>query len=237
MTLEVEYKPLILLPGDQSSLCDIDFVHVNRKEKSIHQQIVLVEITSIFLALVCFILTAYLAYEDRSVAASAISVDCFLDILAFSVCIWRYQSADSGKSIKWKDMIASVTLSCIFIITTIWIEYLSVNSYLNSDRPKASVFFIAIAVWQAILFMIIALIKFALAKRIEHNSVIISDGINSVVCAMSNLSMAVSMTLYIINPNIWYLDSLFGFFIGLFTLAYGVQLMLPHVCSRKNIKH
>lgn len=155
-------------------------------------------------------------------AASAIAVDCFLDILAFSVCIWRYQSANDGhKSIKWMDMIASITLSCIFIITTIWIEYLSINSYLHGERPRESVFYIAIAVWQSILFMIIACIKFILATKIEHNSVIISDGINSVVCSLSNLSMAVSMTLFIFNPNIWYLDSLFGLFIGLFTLAYG----------------
>jgi len=100
-----------------------------------------------------------------------------------------------------------------------------VNNYLNGDSPIASVFFIGIAVWQAIIFFIIAIIKFLLASMIEHNSVIISDGINSVVCAVSNLSMSVSMTLFIFNPNIWYLDSLFGFFIGMFTLAYGKFLI------------
>ncbi len=235
-----------------------DFLEFNQfvrniEEEAVNRKIVIVEYISIFLTLACFVLTAILAYDDKSVTgntfiyltsksslytywiflkltALAISIDSFLDILAYVVCIWRYHQTNDSKRSKNKDKIASIILALLFLASSIWVEIESVKSFLEEEKPLKSFVFIGIAIFQSILFSILSIIKFLLAQKLVNNVVIISDGVNSIIASLSNLSMAISMIFFIANNNIWYLDSIFGFIIGILVFIYGTQLLMKNVC-------
>lgn len=160
----------------------------------------------------------------------AIAIDTFLDILSYVICIWRYSNIKNNsdpKQTQRKDMIASISLALLFLTSAFWVEMQSVKSYIYEEKPSMSLLFIIIAIFQSALFSILAIIKFYLARKTKSNSVIISDGINCLVASFSNLSMAISMTFYI-TYGIWYLDSLFGFCIGILVFIYGTQLLLSN---------
>lgn len=219
-----------------------DFYEVNQyvrniQEDAIHRKIIYVEYLSIFLTLACFILTTYLAFDDNSVTALAISVDTLLDVFAYIVCIWRYkkssqQIGDKLKSEGYdKDQVASITLAILFLVSAFWVEMWSVKSFLTDEKPIESYIFIVIALFQSFIFSILAIIKFLLAQKLTNSSVILSDGINSLICSLSNLSMAVSMVLYI-TMDIYSFDSIFGFLIGVLIFVYGTQLLMNNCCFK-----
>ena len=108
----------------------------------------------------------------------------------------------------------------------------SIKSYIYGEKPSMSSMFIAVAIFQSILFSLLAIIKFLLAQKTKFNKVIISDGINCIVASFSNLSMAISMALYI-TFDIWYFDSLFGFSIGVIVFIYGAHLLLSNCFKLK----
>lgn len=221
--------------NSKNDFIEIDQFMQNIQEESVHRKIIYVEYLSIFLTISCFILTTFLAYDDNSMTAMAIAVDTFLDVLAYIICIWRYQkssqSKNSKENVQYKDQVASITLALIFIFSAFWVEVLSVKSYLAAERPVRSYIFITVAIFQSLVFSILAIIKFLLAQKLSNSAVIVSDGINSLICSLSNLSMAISMITYI-TLDIWYFDSIFGFLVGVLVFIYGTQLLMSNCCFK-----
>ena len=222
-------------PEQTSTKVRNDFLEFNQfikniREESVNRKIVIIEYVSIILTAGCFFLTAYLAYDDNSITALAICIDSFLDVLAYIICIWRYHKVTDKQKDRAKDIKASIFLAVLFLASSFWVEVESIKSYLDEEKPLKSFSFIAIALFQSAVFSILSIIKFYLAQKITLNSVIISDGINSIVASLSNLSMAISMSMYMLDNEIWYLDSIFGFFIGILVFIYGTQLLMSNVC-------
>ena len=67
--------------------------------------------------------------------------------------------------------------------------------------------------------------KYYLAGLINNNTVLISDGMN---CLLNAISIALFSLAMFINYYyyVWYLSSIFGILVGLFTFGYGCYLLM-----------
>ena len=214
---------------------DIEFCFFLQKmrEQSIRSHIILIEVLSILLTIFGAVLTSYLAYIDYSMTALAISIDNFLDILAYTVIVWRYIRSDEINSDK-RDTRANLILSVLFIFSAVCIEYESARNLLFQQKPIASGFFVLSSVLQSITFSMIAIIKFYLAQKLITSQALTTSGINSLICGFSYFSMALGMSAYVVYPSIWYLDSLFGFCTGLLVFVYGSTSFIKYACTSES---
>lgn len=149
--------------------------YLNRiKENSTRTKIIYIEFLSIFVTIMCCIISGILAYEDHSQSALAISIDSFIDILFYTIVIWRYfKQIDSNSN---KDRFALIWLSIIFFISSFLIEFESVSSILHIRKPISSKSFILISIIQSIVFSLFSILKFYLARNFMNNQVLISSG-------------------------------------------------------------
>lgn len=194
------------------------------KEESTRKKIIFVEYVSIVLTVLSFFLSAYLAYEDYSMTAMAIAADSLLDILVHLTVIWRYIVPIEIDS-KKRDFYSSLLLAILFLTSSFCIGFESAQNLVLQKLPVASLTFILIGVVQSILFCLLSIYKFYLANRISQNASVISSGIDSFITGLSSFSMALSMTIFVMDKKIWYLDSVFGIFIGCMVFIYGFHLI------------
>lgn len=195
------------------------------------RRLVHIEYASIIATVISFIVLAILAYEDDSVSAFAFATDSFLDILAYMVVIWRFTSVSNRKlKSSTKDRVALLCLGFFFVLSSIGVEYESLHNLIFKIKPIPSFLFIIIGFFETLLFGLLSILKFLLAKRIKNNKTVISDGINSLIASASALSMTIGMSSFVINRNIWYLDAIFGFFMGLCVFIYGFKLIVSNTC-------
>lgn len=83
------------------------------KEESTRKKIILVEYLTIFLTIICCLTTGYLALEDDSMAAMAVSADSLLDILVHIIVIWCYHKP-MEKQAKNTQLYTSVFIAVLF---------------------------------------------------------------------------------------------------------------------------
>jgi divalent metal cation (Fe/Co/Zn/Cd) transporter len=200
------------------------------QEQSARHRIILVESVSIGLTILCALLTGYLALVDYSTAALAIAIDSFIDILAYSVIIWRYMRSEQINSDK-RDSRATLILAVLFIFSAVCIEFEAIKNLILEIKPVPSGMFILASVLESVTFSILSITKFMIAQRLISSNALTTSGINSLICSFSYLSMAISMSTYVLFPSIWYLDSLFGFCIGVLVFGYGISSFWKYTCS------
>ena len=204
---------------------DFDCFLSQIKEESIRKKIILIELFSVLFTLISCSLSGYFWIMSGSITALAISADSFLDILAYLTIIWRYFKPRDINSIH-RDRIAQLFFSIIFLVTAICIEFESVKNLFLKIKPKPDIFFILISILQSLIFSIISIIKFLLCQRLKINSCLYSSGVNSLMAAFGLFSIALSMSVFIYEPNIWYLDSVFGFSMGIVIFIYATSIFI-----------
>lgn len=194
---------------------------ISTKDEEIKKRITQVEYVSIFIVLVCLIVSTILAIEENSAASSALAVDSFLDLLSFVAIIWRYSSRECSVN---KERNTLLILAFLFIISACLVEIESIRNMLNYIKPNMSKGFIIINFAQGACFAILGAYKFYLASKTSLSHSLKSDAVNSIISAFDCFAMSVSMWIYMIDSDVWYLDSMFGSITGLFILAYGVHI-------------
>jgi divalent metal cation (Fe/Co/Zn/Cd) transporter len=190
------------------------------------------EYFSIFVTLTSFIIYTVLAFEDASVSAFAFATDSFLDIVAYVVVIWRFSKTGDLHSDS-KDRVSLISLGVVFVVSSIGIEYESINNLVFRKKPIASLTFILIGFAECIVFCALTIAKFIIANKLGNNTTIISDAINSLLASFSVLSMSIGMILFTCDPGIWYLDAVLGFLIGAFVFLYGSKLLIQNLFFAK----
>jgi divalent metal cation (Fe/Co/Zn/Cd) transporter len=210
---------------------EFKYFMIKMQEQSARQRIIFVETVSIGLTVVCALLTSYLALVDYSMTAWAIAVDSFIDVVAYSVIIWRYMRSSEINS-ETRDTRASLVLGMLFILSAVVIEFESVQNLLLITKPVPSGLFILASVLESVTFSLLSIIKFMIAQQLlTSKQALTTSGINSLICSFSYLSMAIGMSVYVLFNEIWWLDSLFGFCIGVLVFGYGVSLLWKYTCS------
>ena len=203
--------------------------HNNSLEENFYtRRLILLEYVSIALTSISFVVFAVLSYEDTSVSAFAFSVDSFLDVLTYIIMIWRFSSENDVHAIN-KDRPALIGIGFVFLFSALAVEYESVKNLVSMTKPIQSMLFVELGIVETILFAVLAILKFLISTKIEANKTIISDGINSLIAAFAAFSMTIGMTIFVVSPEIWYLDAVFGFFMGLFVFVYGCKLLYDNI--------
>ena len=144
--------------------------------------------------------------------------------MIFLIILWRY----CGKSdVDWmikKERYALTALGVLFFISAAIVEYESIQNIALVIKPKPSNGFIIINMIQGVLFLYIGIYKFKLSKKVKTSSSLVSDSVNSVISSFDCFSMSFSMTLFVLYPTVWYMDSVFGIIMGIFIFTYGCSL-------------
>lgn len=201
------------------------------RERSVRNKILLVESLCVLLNVVCCVTSSYLALTDFSIMAMAVSIDSLLDIFAHLTVIWRYRRTNELNSCN-RDTRACIILAVVFFASSFLIEFESIRNLTFRIKPKQSYMFIFLSLFQSFAFNALCVCTFVLSQKINKNSTLISSGINSLVSGLSTLSMAVSMSIYTMNPKVWYTDSIFGLIMGIMVFIYGCQLLVMNTCFR-----
>ncbi len=186
------------------------------------RKIVMIEYASIGAVTACLVMSIILAFEDRSASALALAVDSLLDILSYTVLLWRFSGSDKNSYGKEKQTL--IALGCLFVASGLIVEFESIGDYMHVVKPRPSKGFIFINLVQGFMFVALGVYKLRLSQETPLGSSLLSDGVNSIISALDCFSMSASMTIYISNRNVWYLDSMFGIIMGLFIIAYGCYL-------------
>jgi divalent metal cation (Fe/Co/Zn/Cd) transporter len=195
------------------------------------RKIIKIEYISIGAVTVCLVVSLILAYQDRSASAMALAVDSLLDILSYTVILWRFSGKEKNSHGKEKHTL--IALGTLFIISGFIVECESISDYMKVVKPRPSKGFIFINLVQGAMFTAIGVYKLKLSQETPLGNSLLSDGVNSIISALDCFSMSVSMTIFVTNRNVWYLDSMFGIIIGLFIIAYGCYLFFQ-VRSQRN---
>ena len=206
---------------------DFDSFLNKLREESVRKKIILIEVFSITFTLVSCAVSGYFWITAGSMAAMAVSADSFLDILAYLTIIWRYFKPSDLNSIK-RDRKAQLLFSILFLVTAICIEYESFKNLFFMIKPKPNHVFILISVLQSIVFSFISILKFKLCRNLKLNSCLFASGVNSLMAAFGLFSMALSMTIFVYSEDIWYLDSILGFILGIALFIYSAKLLFAN---------
>lgn len=212
----------------KSESTDFDSFLKKIKEETVRKRILIVETVSIFLTITACIVSGLLALKDFSTVALAVSIDSLLDILAYFIVMWRYLRPNELDSTK-RDQRAQILLSFIFFLSAFCIEFESIKNLVSDYKPLPSHNYIFISIAQSLTFSTLSIFKFVLCQQIRFNSSLFASGINSLVASLSSFSMALSMTFFVYNPSIWWLDSVFGLVIGLLVFIYGSELFFLNI--------
>lgn len=174
-------------------------------------------------------MSTYFAMEYFTVTALAVSIDSFLDIIAHSIVLWRYNRPQSLNS-RSRDIRASILLALLFFVSSLLIEFESIRNLILRLKPTPTFFLVATCLFQSVAFNALSVYTFILAQRIKKNSTLISSGVNSLMSGLSNLSLGVSMGLLMLYPRVWYFDSIFGLICGIMVFIYACQLFVMNTC-------
>lgn len=178
-------------------------------------------IISVFVSLVCGIVTFFLAIEDRSISALGFAVDTILDVLSFIAIIWRFTSTtDSTK----REVYVLRILSLLFFISGLGVFIDSINDLRDRVHPLTNYYLVIAAVIQTVIFFSLALAKYIVAKKLNVISAY-SDVFNTFIAGFTACSIGITITIYNSNNNLWYLDPIIGMIISIVIMGYGIWMM------------
>ena len=200
----------------------------NENETTQRHALITLNIISIFVSIVCGLITFFLAIEERSISALGFAVDTILDVLSFLIIIWRFQSSNEQTK---REIYVLRILAILFFTSGLGVCMTSIFDLRNRIHPIPN-HYLAIAVTlETLIFFCLALGKFIAAKKLNIISVY-SDALNTFISGLTALSVVISIKIYNSNENIWYIDPTIGMFISIIIMLYGIWMMFQ---SYKNI--
>jgi divalent metal cation (Fe/Co/Zn/Cd) transporter len=184
--------------------------------------LITLNIISIVVSTVCGSITFFLAVEDQSVSALGFAIDTILDVLAFSIIIWRFTSTHEQVQ---REAFALRILAVLFFISGFAVFIDSILDLRNQTHPIHNQYLVMAVAVQTLIFMCLAIGKYLVAKRLNVTSAY-SDAFNTLISALMAVSVAISITIYNSNDDIWYLDMIMGMFFSLTMMLGGIWMMI-----------
>jgi divalent metal cation (Fe/Co/Zn/Cd) transporter len=197
-------------------------------ETTTRHALITLNIISIVVSTVCGLITFFLAIEEQSASALGFATDTILDVLAFITIIWRFTSSqDQAK----REIYVLRILAVLFFLSGFAVFIDSILDISNQIHPIPNHYLAVAVAIQTLIFSCLAFGKYKVAKKLRVISAY-SDAFNTLISALMALSVAVSITIYNSNPNVWYIDPIVGIFISVTIMIYGIWMMYK---SFKNI--
>ena len=214
-----ENRPIQIRMFDDEKL---DLIVVSTPIGRTHRHVLItLNIISIFVSFVCGTVTFFLAIEDQSTAALGFATDTILDVLAFSIIIWRFTT--SRKSSQ-REMFASRLLATLLFLSGSTVLIFSIFDLANEQRPIQNRYLVIALIIQTLVFLCLSIGKFLVAERLRTVSAY-SDAFNTFVAAAMAFSVAIGTAIYNANENIWYLDAMIGLVFSLMSVVYGLWMI------------
>ncbi|CAF1126786.1 unnamed protein product [Didymodactylos carnosus] len=190
-------------------------------DKTTRHALITLNIISIVVSSVCGIITFFLAIEEQSASALGFAVDTILDVLSFAAIIWRFIS--SVNNLK-REIYALRMMSILFFVSGLGVFLDSVLDIRHKIKPVPNRYLVIAAAIQTIVFAVLAFAKAIVAKKLNVISAY-SDAFNTGISSLMALSVAISVTVYNLNPTVWYLDPMVGLTISVVIMAYGIWML------------
>jgi len=215
------------LPNESENNEKIDlFVPTNtslstEEETTTRHALITLNIISIVVSTVCGLITFFLAVEEQSASALGFAVDTILDVLSFLTIIWRFTST---KDQVQREIYVLRILAILFFVSGFGVFIDSAVDIRHKIHPIPNHYLIVAVVIQTIIFFCLAFGKYTIAKKLNVISAY-SDAFNTLISALMALSVAVSITIYNSNQNVWYFDPMVGMVISVTIMIYGIWMM------------
>ena len=193
----------------------------SQTDSNTRHAMITLNIISVFVSLVCGVVTFFLAIEDRSTSALGFAVDTILDVLSFIAIIWRFTSTkDQSK----REIYVLRILAILFFISGLGVLIDSINDLRDRIHPLKNYYLVIAAVIETLVFFCLALAKYIVAKKLNVISAY-SDVFNTFMAGVTACSIGITITIYNSHNNLWYLDPIIGMIIALVIMAYGLWMM------------
>jgi divalent metal cation (Fe/Co/Zn/Cd) transporter len=215
------------LPNDSENTEKIDlFVPTNtslssEEETTTRHALITLNIISIVVSTVCGLITFFLAVEEQSASALGFAVDTILDVLSFLTIIWRFTSS---KDQIQREIYVLRILAVLFFVSGFGVFIDSAVDIRHKIHPIPNHYLIVAVVIQTIIFFCLSFGKYTIAKKLNVISAY-SDAFNTLISALMALSVAISITIYNSNQNVWYFDPMVGMVISVTIMIYGSWMM------------
>ncbi|CAF0904238.1 unnamed protein product [Adineta steineri] len=190
-------------------------------ETTVRHALITLNIISIFVSTVCGLITFFLAVEEQSASALGFAVDTILDVLAFSIIIWRFTSAHEQAK---REIYVLRMLSILFFMSGFGVFIDSILDLRNQIHPIPNHYLAVAVAIQTLVFLCLAFGKYTVARKLNVISAY-SDAFNTFISGLMALSVAISTTIYNSNSKVWYLDPIIGMFISATIMIYGIWMM------------
>lgn len=201
---------------------DINLFHSsNVDDRNPRHAMITLNIISVFVSLVCGIITFFLAIEDRSTSALGFAVDTILDVLSFLAIIWRFTSTNDQTK---REVLVLRVLAILFFISGLGVFVDSIEDLRERIHPLTNYYIVIAAAVQTLIFFSLALAKYIVAKKLNVISAY-SDAFNTFIAGFTACSIGITITIYNSNNNVWYLDPIIGMIISIVIMSYGIWMM------------
>lgn len=201
---------------------DVNLFHSpSQDDRNTRHAMITLNIISVFVSLVCGIITFFLAIEDRSTSALGFAVDTILDVLSFIAIIWRFTSANEQTK---REVLVLRVLAILFFISGLGVFVDSIEDFRERIHPLTNYYLVIAAAVQTLIFFSLALAKYIVAKKLNVISAY-SDVFNTFMAGLTACSIGITITIYNSNKNVWYLDPIIGMIISIVIMFYGIWMM------------
>lgn len=198
-------------------------LHTFHSDESMSRHaLITLNIISIVISTVCGSITFFLAVEDQSVSALGFAIDTILDVLAFSIIIWRFTSNEEQVQ---REINSLRVLAVLFLISGLAVFIDSILDLRNETHPVHNDYLVTAVAVQTLIFLCLAIGKYLVAKRLDLISAY-SDALNTTISALMAFSVALSIKIYNAYDNVWYLDPLIGMSFAILMMVYGVWMIV-----------
>jgi len=190
-------------------------------ETTARHALITLNIISIFVSTVCGLITFFLAVQEQSASALGFAVDTILDVLAFCIIIWRFTSSQEQAK---RELYVLRILAILFFLSGFGVFIDSTLDIRNRIHPIPNHYLAVAVAIQTLIFFCLAFGKYTVAKKLNVISAY-SDAFNTLISGLMALSVAIGITIYNSNANVWYLDPILGMFISATIMIYGIWMM------------
>ncbi|XP_014677068.1 PREDICTED: transmembrane protein 163-like isoform X1 [Priapulus caudatus] len=186
---------------------------------------------SLLITLVLGITSLILSVADNSDAAFAFALDCLLDFLSSMVVLWRFFGKVGNLYSQHREKLACILLSLLFMISAVCVSVKAVYNLLEHKAPEKHLSIFPLFLGNTIACALLAVGKYYFGFQLESRA-LLTDAFNSLIGTLMGAVVMVSVKVYDVNPDIWFLDSSASVFFSGVLFLYGLWLLYHSVTEQ-----
>lgn len=162
----------------------------------------------------------------NSIALAGFGGDSLIEIASSSFVLWRFKTEYiKNKAVNAKrERIATTGIGVSFIILSLIILISSLSHLINLEYPYSTAPGAIISLISIIIMSFVYKSKINIGEKIKSLTVI-KDAQCSLACLNLSIILFLSSFLFLINPKLWYLDSIASILLAYFIFKEGFNTL------------